>query len=84
MVSMIPMFRRSTIGMLLPAYEATDLPRIFVIAEYDEKPPPEYMQIVRSTEWSKRMLAAFIKSEKNDWNLAMEFGKAKDGMDLSG
>ena len=84
MVSMVPMFRRATIGTLLPQYEDKGLPRIFVMAEYDEKPPPEYMAIVRSTEWSKKMLGSFVKSDKNDWKLAMEFGQAKDGMDVSG
>ena len=54
------------------------------MAEYDEKPPAEYMQTVRSTDWGKKMIGAFVRSEKNDWNLAMEFGKARDGMDLSG
>ena len=83
MVSMIPVFRRSTIGKLLPAYTSTGLPKLFIIAEYDSPPPPEYMQIVRQTDWGKKMIGAFTRSDMNRWTLAREFGKAKEGMDLS-
>ena len=84
MVSMIPVFRRATIGKLLPSYHSTGLPKLFVMAEYDSPPPPQYMQVVRQTEWGKKMIGAFTRSEMNRWNMAMEFGKAKEGMDVSG
>ena len=74
MLSMVPVFRRSTRYKLAPAYQASGLPPILIVAEYDKPPNPEYMQIIRSTEWGSKMVGSFTRREMNQWHFAKAFG----------
>ena len=83
MVSMVPVFRRSTRYTLPLEKRDANWPKILVITEYDEPPSPELMQITRTTDWGSRIIGAFKTTDKQGWNLVKEFGKAREGMDLS-